>query len=224
MSAVPAHPGSPGIDPVYFDDLGQASAFGVPHDMTVYFRNREGGHTMPAPLTLRYGRYDSATLGSFMMAVADDVICRIMLRDDETACRAGLHARWPGARLIADAGAGHDYAARIDAYWAGKTDRLGNMSVHLEGTAFQLSVWHALMQVPMGACVSYAAIARAVGAPGAARAVGSAVAANPVPLLVPCHRVVKSGGAPGGYAWGRERKKQLLDLEAHVNAGPMQAV
>lgn len=81
------------------------------------------------------------------------------------------------------------------------------------GTAFQRAVWAALSDVPHGATVSYAELARRVGMPGAARAVGAAVGRNPLTLFVPCHRAVGSSGALTGYAGGLERKRALLELE-----------
>ncbi|HXC62828.1 MAG TPA: methylated-DNA--[protein]-cysteine S-methyltransferase, partial [bacterium] len=86
-------------------------------------------------------------------------------------------------------------------------------SVWVPGTPFQLQVWRALVRVPSGACLSYQGLARAAGVAGP-RAVGSAVAANPVALLIPCHRVIRASGAVGGYHWGPERKAALLACEA----------
>jgi O-6-methylguanine DNA methyltransferase len=81
------------------------------------------------------------------------------------------------------------------------------------GTPFQRSVWKALLAIPRGATVSYAGIARKVGRPGAARAVGQAVGSNPVPLLIPCHRVLASGGGLGGFGGGLPMKRALLRQE-----------
>jgi AraC family transcriptional regulator of adaptative response/methylated-DNA-[protein]-cysteine methyltransferase len=83
----------------------------------------------------------------------------------------------------------------------------------LKGTDFQRSVWTALLEVPHGATTSYAAIASAIGKPKAVRAVGTAVGANPVSLLIPCHRVLRSDGTIGGYRWGVDRKQAILDAE-----------
>lgn len=83
----------------------------------------------------------------------------------------------------------------------------------LDGTDFQKSVWRALLDVPGGQTASYAAIAEKIGRPRALRAVGSAVGANPVSLLLPCHRIVRSDGQLGNYRWGMDRKQGLLDAE-----------
>lgn len=87
------------------------------------------------------------------------------------------------------------------------------------GTPFQRAVWRALEDLPFGATVSYAELARVVGRPGAARAVGAAARANPWALVVPCHRLVAVGGALAGYAWGLERKRALLALERGSRQG-----
>lgn len=88
------------------------------------------------------------------------------------------------------------------------------MPLDLVGTAFQLQVWYEVLEIPYGARRSYAGVARAVGRPGAARAVGAANGANPVPILVPCHRLVGSSGHLTGYGGGLDLKGHLLALEA----------
>ena len=87
------------------------------------------------------------------------------------------------------------------------------MPVDIRGTLFQRRVWQALRRIPAGETRTYAQIAKSIGAPAAVRAVGSACGANPVALLVPCHRAVRTDGGLGGYAWGLERKMKLLELE-----------
>ncbi|MCX8157884.1 MAG: methylated-DNA--[protein]-cysteine S-methyltransferase [Verrucomicrobiae bacterium] len=84
-----------------------------------------------------------------------------------------------------------------------------------EATAFQRAVWEALAMIPVGRVCTYGEIARQIGHPAAARAVGAACGANPIPLLVPCHRVVAAGGRLGGFAGGREWKQRLLAVEGH---------
>lgn len=88
----------------------------------------------------------------------------------------------------------------------------------LHGTPFQLKVWKALQQIPAGKILSYGALAEKLGQPGAARAVGSAIAANQVGFLVPCHRVVRASGESGQYRWGSERKANMIEWEANALA------
>lgn len=113
----------------------------------------------------------------------------------------------PPSGLLADA------ARQFLAYFAGELRRF-ELPLAPEGTAFERRVWDAVAAIPYGDTRSYAEIARAVGSPGAARAVGAANGANPLPIVVPCHRVVGSGGALTGYAGGLELKRRLLDLES----------
>jgi len=88
----------------------------------------------------------------------------------------------------------------------------------VRGTAFQKRVWKALQEVPVGATVSYAEIARRIGAPKSVRAVAGACAANKLAVAIPCHRVVRNDGALSGYAWGVERKRILIEREAMQGA------
>jgi len=88
------------------------------------------------------------------------------------------------------------------------------LPLDLRGTAFQLKVWQALRDIPPGETRSYGQVAAAVGDPGAARAVARACASNRVAVVVPCHRVVPATGGAGGYRWGAERKRALLETEA----------
>lgn len=87
------------------------------------------------------------------------------------------------------------------------------LPLDLRGTPFQLAVWSALLEIPRGKTLSYAQLARAIGKPKAVRAVGSACGANPLPFLVPCHRILRSDGSLGGFAFGSTMKQQLLDRE-----------
>ncbi|HYM80827.1 MAG TPA: methylated-DNA--[protein]-cysteine S-methyltransferase [Candidatus Limnocylindria bacterium] len=99
-------------------------------------------------------------------------------------------------------------------YFDGDVQALDTLEVDTGGTAFQRGVWAALRCIPAGKPISYGELAARIGAPGAARAVGSANGANPVSLVVPCHRVIASGGNLGGYGGGLDRKRWLLDHEA----------
>lgn len=108
----------------------------------------------------------------------------------------------------------------LTAYFDGRAVSF-TQALDLHGTPFQLAVWRALLLIEAGQTSSYGAIARAVGSPAAVRAVGGAVGKNPVSVIVPCHRVIGSGGALTGYAGGLDRKRALLALEGRM-AGPLQ--
>ena len=115
------------------------------------------------------------------------------------------------ARARRDSAGVHDVLA---AYFGGDTDALDALAVAPAGTDFRQLVWKALREVRAGETITYGELAARVGTPGAARAVGSANATNPVCLVIPCHRVVRAGGALGGYGFGVERKRWLLDHES----------
>jgi methylated-DNA-[protein]-cysteine S-methyltransferase len=102
----------------------------------------------------------------------------------------------------------------LAAYFAGECDALDAIQVAPEGTLFKQLVWKALREIHAGETISYGELAARVGAPGAARAVGTANATNPICLIIPCHRVVRAGGALGGYGFGVDRKQWLLTHEA----------
>src|SRR5205085_3881727 len=102
--------------------------------------------------------------------------------------------------------------ARIRAFITGEGS-LARVPVDIRGTVFQRRVWEALRRIPRGETRTYSEIARAIGAPAAVRAVGSACGANPVALVVPCHRAVRADGGLGGYAWGLPLKEHLLEIE-----------
>jgi len=136
-------------------------------------------------------------IGAFRAIVRDGVVC--------TAGFVNTH----GVRR--DSSGVH---LRLAAYVAGDVDALDAIAVAPEGTEFRQTVWKALREVPAGTTVSYGELAARVGAPGAARAVGTANATNPICLIIPCHRVIRTGGALGGYGFGLARKRWLLAHEA----------
>ncbi len=102
---------------------------------------------------------------------------------------------------------------QLDSYFCGNLTRF-DLPLDLVGTEFQVKVWRALCRIPYGATCAYGQIARALGQPGAARAVGLANNRNPVPIIVPCHRVIGADGSLTGYGGGLPRKRKLLELEA----------
>jgi methylated-DNA-[protein]-cysteine S-methyltransferase len=110
-------------------------------------------------------------------------------------------------------------------YFAGELDAIDDLAVAPDhGTEFQRSVWDALRRIPTGETISYADLAAAVGRPSAFRAVGSANGANPIPIVVPCHRVVNADGALGGYALGLDVKRWLLAHEGALASAPLPGV
>ena len=123
---------------------------------------------------------------------------------------AGFLDRRRAAPAAKDSAGVHDALA---AYFAGDIDALDTIAVAPQGTEFRRRVWKELREIRAGTTVSYGELAARVGAPGAARAVGTANATNPICLVIPCHRVVRAGGALGGYGFGVDRKQWLLAHE-----------
>lgn len=167
-------------------------------------------------LTLRWAVLPTA-LGPACFASTDRGICGISFVDNEAEAEAELGARWPGAERVNDPDSLRPSAELLDARLRGQP--VGPLSVLLKGTPFQVKVWEALLRLPEGATVSYGAIAAELGSPGSSRAVGSAVGANPIAVLIPCHRVIRQSGIIGDYRWGAGRKRTLLALEHARRAG-----
>jgi AraC family transcriptional regulator of adaptative response/methylated-DNA-[protein]-cysteine methyltransferase len=163
---------------------------------------------------IAYDLVDSP-LGRLLVAATARGVCALRFGDD-AALRRELAAEFPHAALVHDPAAVAPYVAAVRAYLAGGP-LAPDVPLDLRGTLFQQRVWAALREIPAGETRSYAAVARALGQPGGARAVARACAANPVAVLVPCHRVVRGDGGLSGYRWGVERKRALLALEG---AGP----
>lgn len=102
----------------------------------------------------------------------------------------------------------------LDDYFAGTSAEVNGLPLDMRGAPFELKVWEALLEIPAGETTSYGAIAKKLGSPGASRAVGAANGANPIPIIVPCHRVIGSNGSLTGYGGGLQRKTWLLNHEA----------
>ncbi|HWP01815.1 MAG TPA: methylated-DNA--[protein]-cysteine S-methyltransferase [Gemmatimonadaceae bacterium] len=133
---------------------------------------------------------------------------------------AALRESWPGVQLVRSDQLTAELVEGIFAKCGnGRSQgRIPHLPLLVRGTDFQVKVWKALLRIPTGSVATYKDVAQAVGAPAATRAVGNAVGRNPVAFLIPCHRVVRSTGALGGYRWGTERKRLILSWEA-LHAG-----
>ncbi|MBW8850409.1 MAG: methylated-DNA--[protein]-cysteine S-methyltransferase [Xanthomonadales bacterium] len=153
-------------------------------------------------------------LGPALVAATARGICMVELGVDSDALEARLRAEFPGARLQqVDAGRDEFLAPRVRAVADALAGRRASVPVDLIGTAFQKKVWDVLMKIPPGETRSYAEVAAALDAPSASRAVAGACARNRVAIVVPCHRVIRGDGSPGGYRWGLDLKRRLLDRE-----------
>ncbi len=158
-------------------------------------------------LTLYYSRMDSP-IGSLVIGVSDKGLAIIEFdRGDFPKGRLARSAEWQESPARTAA-----VVRELKEYFAGKR-REFTMPLDLQGTEFQQKCWKALLRIPYGKTKTYADIARAVGCPQGFRAVGMANHDNPVPIIVPCHRVLNSDGKLGGYGGGLDVKRKLLELE-----------
>jgi AraC family transcriptional regulator of adaptative response/methylated-DNA-[protein]-cysteine methyltransferase len=169
-----------------------------------------------AGLTIQYG-FHPTPFGECLLAVTGRGICALaFVQGGDRSIPLGiLKKQWARARLVEDPQATGLLVERIFAPRPGQG--LAPLNLFLKGTNFQIKVWEALLRIPPGSVVSYENIAAAIGMPSAARAVSNAVAHNPIPVVIPCHRVIRKMGALGGYRYGTARKKALLGWEmAHA--------
>lgn len=165
-----------------------------------------------AGLTIRYAVVASP-LGRLLVAATGRGICQVKLGDSAGPLERELKAEYPRATLTPDNRAFVKWTAAILRHLAGKEPHL-DLPTDVRATAFQQKVWSLLKKIPYGQTRSYSDIARLAGNPKATRAVARACATNPVAIVVPCHRVVSKDGTDGGYRWGVERKRRLLEQEA----------
>lgn len=167
--------------------------------------------------TIRYA-IAVTPVGRILVAATSKGICRVLLNDTVAALTADLRRDYPSAEIRRDDGGLEKWTRAIRDDLDGKTP-LATLPLDIRATAFQRKVWDLLLTIPRGETRSYSEIARAAGKPLAARAVGTACGSNPVALVIPCHRVVRGDGTLGGYGWGIERKKKLLEMERSPAGG-----
>jgi AraC family transcriptional regulator of adaptative response/methylated-DNA-[protein]-cysteine methyltransferase len=169
------------------------------------FRNGARGQT------IRYALSDSP-LGRLLVATTERGLCAVTLGDDDRTLIASLTSAFPRAEL---APAHDDLAEAVRAVLArfDHDGRAAQLPLDVRATAFQRRVWDALRAIPRGETRTYRQIAETIGSPRSVRAVAHACASNGVAIVVPCHRVVRTDGAMGGYRWGVERKRALLHAE-----------
>jgi len=160
-----------------------------------------------AGVTIRWTIADTS-LGAMLVAATDRGLCRVSFDEDEAA----LCARFPNAEIVEGGSALAALAAQVVAS-VESPERDHDLPLDVQGTAFQEAIWQALRAIPLGETRSYAELAAMVGNPGAVRAAGTACGANPVAIVVPCHRVQRGDGTLGGYAYGVDRKVVLRKRE-----------
>ena len=163
-------------------------------------------------LRITYGFHPSP-FGECFVATTPRGICHLAFVHpvSRTAALARLRHDWPRATLVPDQRTTATAAAR--AFPAPGDRATPGLALHVKGTNFQLKVWRALLALPDNGVTTYGTLAASIDEPGASRAVGNAVGKNPISWLIPCHRVLRSTGALGGYAWGPDRKRVMLAWE-----------
>ena len=151
-------------------------------------------------------------LGWLLVGTTDRGLCAIQLGDDRDGLVAVLHKRFSCAEAITLDESLADTVSQV-ARFIEQPQRGLDLPLDIQGTAFQRRVWQALREIPLGETVTYKQISERIGRPTATRAVASACGANKLAVIIPCHRVLRSDGGLGGYRWGLERKKALLERE-----------
>ena len=170
---------------------------------------RRGGEGMQLHWTVL-----ETALGLALVAATERGLCSIALGENAAELEAGLRREFPNAQLcFVQEGRDDFLAPRVRAVAQMLSGKSGKVDIELIGTAFQQRVWQALMKIPRGQTRSYAELAQAIGRPSAARAVARACAQNRLAVLVPCHRIIRGDGSPGGYRWGLPKKNALLQSE-----------
>ncbi len=160
-------------------------------------------------LSLAFG---DSLLGEFVVVTRGVELCALLLHDDSGSFESQLSERFPGESLVRSTGAAKPLVARIAEQLANPKG-VHDLTLAPRGTAFQQDVWKSLRGISPGHTQSYSELASTMGLPKATRAVARACAANPIAVLIPCHRVIRTDGGLGGYRWGLQRKQQLLALE-----------
>ncbi len=203
--------GAPVTNAIY--DAGYASPRGFYEQAASWlgmtpriFRNDGQGETIRFAI-------GQCSLGAFLVAATCRGICTISLGDDPALLLQDLKKRFAKARLIGD-DAGFESLIKQIVTMIEAPNMRQDLPLDIRGTAFQQKVWQALRDIPLGMTASYSAIAALISQPQAVRAVATACGANPLAVVIPCHRVVRADGALSGYRWGIARKQALLEREA----------
>ena len=169
---------------------------------------RKGGEGMQIGYTLA-----NTSLGKVLVGMTERGVSAVYLGETERALVEALRKEYPKAEIVRSSGEHENWLKEIVRRVEGDTPKM-DPPLDLQATAFQRRVWQELQKIPRGTTTTYTAVARALGKPRSVRAVARACATNPVSIVVPCHRVVRTDGNLAGYRWGLQRKQKLLEREA----------
>lgn len=185
------------------------------HDLFVSIESVTPGEykSRGAGIEIDYGFHPSP-FGECLLMQTERGVCALAFSSGQSRDEmlAELSRGWEGARIRRDDAASRIMVERI--FDSRDGDECSRLRALVRGTGFQIKVWQTLLGIPSGALTSYRDVAQRVGSPGASRAVGTAVGANRIAYLIPCHRVIRGNGSLGGYRWGRGRKLAMLWREA----------
>jgi AraC family transcriptional regulator of adaptative response/methylated-DNA-[protein]-cysteine methyltransferase len=186
------------------------------HDLLVKIEGMTPDEYGGENLTINYSCTDSP-FGTVLVASTPKGLCQIAFIDNEADALNILKGRFPNAAYTNTTDRmQQDVLLIFTKDWPA----LDEIKLHIKGTAFQMKVWEALLKIPTGNLVTYGDIARYIEHPKANRAVGTAVGQNPIAFLIPCHRVIQSTGALGGYRWGPSRKEAMIGWESALLKDP----
>lgn len=158
-----------------------------------------------------YYTFGNSSFGKYLVASTDKGITNVLFFDDNPSLvEDELRPLWPKANIIKKKNAFHK---DVEKFFKDKYDKI---LLHIKGSDFDILVWQALLKIPKGELVTYSALATSIKKPSAQRAVGSAIGRNPIGYIIPCHRVVKSGGDIGEYRWGTYRKMAMIEAESDI--------
>lgn len=161
-------------------------------------------------LSINYS-FAESPFGKLLAASTAKGICHLAFAEEEANALQILYSKFPNASFLQVRDKVQQNALNIFKHdWS----QLNQVKLHLKGTDFQLKIWETLLKIPMGQLCTYGEISKHIESPGASRAVGTAIGANPVAFLIPCHRVIQSSGLIGGYRWGSIRKTAMIGWEA----------
>jgi len=182
------------------------------HDLFVRIEGMTPGEYKNAGVGVRiqYCFY-SSPFGDLLIGSTEKGICYLAFVEEYEEGLNGLKKRFQSARLEEGKSRFEEQALTFFTRMDPHTEVI---PLHLKGTPFQLKVWEALLKIPEGKLQTYGHIAKDIGLEGASRAVGTAIGANPIACIIPCHRVIRQSGVIGGYRWGSDRKSALIGWEA----------
>lgn len=187
------------------------------HDLFVTIEAMTPGEFKNGGVDLSFEyEFAETPLGLILICSTPKGLTHLSFVEDQDHALEEFRSEFPKATVSQRTNPNHEAAKR---FFLGDWSNLRETRLHLRASPFQIKIWQCLLRIPVAETASYGGIAKAIGSPDGSRAVGSAVGANPIAYLIPCHRVITSRGDLGGYRWGETRKKTLLAWDASAEDG-----